>query len=109
MILMCGYLVTLANSMSCRPGKCPLFDETNRLLKETEQRTAELSVINSVQEGLAKELDIQGIYELVGEKIREIFNAQVIDIVTYDKKTNLIEDRYAYEKGDRTLVGPWEP
>jgi hypothetical protein len=45
----------------------------------------------------------------VGEKMREIFNAQVIDIVTYDKTTNLVEDRYAYEKGDRTLVGTWEP
>jgi hypothetical protein len=51
-------------------------------------------------------LDIQGIYELVGEKMRSIFNAQVIDIVTYDKKTQLIEDRYTYEKGDRTLLGP---
>jgi len=99
-------LTTLANSMSVALESARLFDETNRLLKETEQRTAELSVINSVQEGLAKELDIQGIYELVGEKMRGIFNAQVIDIVTYDKKTQLIEDRYTYEKGDRTLLGP---
>src|SRR4029078_9880007 len=99
-------LETLANSMSVALESARLFDETNRLLKETEQRTAELSVINSVQEGLAKELDIQGIYELVGEKIRGIFNAQVIDIVTYDKRTQLIEDRYGYEKGDRTLLGP---
>jgi GAF domain-containing protein len=99
-------LITLANSMSVALESARLFDETNRLLKETEQRTAELSVINSVQEGLAKELDIQGIYELVGEKTREIFNAQVIDIVTYDKTTNLIEDRYTYEKGDRGLLAP---
>ena len=102
-------LTTLANSMSVALESASLFYETNRLLKETEQRTAELSVINSVQEGLAKELEIQGIYELVGEKIREIFNAQVIDIVTYDPKLNLIEDRYAYEKGDTTLLGPREP
>ena len=99
-------LTTLANSMSVALGSAGLFDETKRLLKETEQRTAELSVINSVQEGLAREMDIQGIYELVGEKIREIFNAQVIDIVTYDKATDLIEDRYTFEKGDRTLLGP---
>lgn len=99
-------LTTLANSMSVALESARLFDETNRLLKETEQRTAELSVINSVQEGLAKELDIQGIYELVGEKMRQIFNAQVIDIVTYDKTTNLIEDRYTYEKGDRALLAP---
>jgi hypothetical protein len=52
--------------MSVRLENARLFDETNRLLKETEQRTAELSVINSVQDGLAKEIEIQGIYELVG-------------------------------------------
>lgn len=97
-------LETLANSMSVSLENARLFDETNRLLKETEQRTAELSVINSVQDGLAKEMDMQGIYDLVGEKIREIFKAQVIDIVTYDKITNQIEDRYAFEKGDRSLL-----
>jgi len=83
-----------------------LFDETNRLLKETEQRTAELAIINSVQQGLASKLDMQSIYDLVGEKMRELFSAQEIDIVTYDKTTDQIEDRYAYEKGDRTLLGP---
>ena len=70
--------------MSVALENARLFDETNRLLKETEQRTAELAVINSVQEGLAAEMDMQAIYELVGEKIREIFNAQVVDIVIYD-------------------------
>ncbi len=102
-------ITTLANSMSVALESARLFDETNRLLKETEQRNAELAVINSVQDGLVREMDIQGIYYLVGEKIREIFDAQVIDIVTYDRKTNLIEDKYSYEKGDRTLVGPREP
>ena len=102
-------LETLANSMSVALANARLFDETNRLLKETEQRNAELAVINSVQESLVARIDIQGIYELVGEKIREIFDAQVIDIVTYDKTVNLIEDRYAYEKGDRTTLGPREP
>jgi GAF domain-containing protein len=102
-------LTTLANSMSVALESATRFDETIHLLKETEQRTAELSVINSVQDGLAKEIEIQGIYELVGEKIRQIFNAQVVDIVTYDSKTDLIEDRYAFEKGDRTLVGKWKP
>jgi len=46
-------LTTLANSMTVALESARLFDETNRLLKETEQRTAELSVINSVQDGLA--------------------------------------------------------
>lgn len=55
-----------------------------RLLKETEQRTAELAVINSVQEALAKELDIQAIYDMVGNRIRDLFDAQVVGIATFD-------------------------
>src|SRR4030095_688594 len=74
--------------------------------KQLSPRVEELAVINSVQDGLVRKMDMQCIYDLVGEKIREIFNAQVIDIVTYDKTTSLIEDRYTYEKGDRTLLGP---
>jgi GAF domain-containing protein len=44
-------LETLANSMSVALENARLFDETQRLLKETEQRAAELAIINSVQEG----------------------------------------------------------
>ena len=102
-------LETLANSMSVALENARLFDETNRLLKETEQRKSELAVINSVQEGLVAQMDMDSIYELVGEKIRKIFKAQVVDIVTYDKTKNLIEDKYSYEKGDRTLVKAREP
>jgi GAF domain-containing protein/CheY-like chemotaxis protein/ligand-binding sensor domain-containing protein len=102
-------LSTLAANMGVALENARLFDETNRLLKDTEQRNAELAVINSVQEGLVAQMDMQGIYDLVGDKIREIFNAQVFDIVTYDREANLIEDRYAFEKGDTTRLGPREP
>ena len=57
-----------------------LFDETKRLLTETDQRAAELAIINGVQQGLAAELDMQAMYDLVGDKIQEIFDAQVVDI-----------------------------
>src|SRR5262249_14370904 len=46
-------LQTLANSMSVALENARLFDETQRLLKETEQRNAELALINGVQQGLA--------------------------------------------------------
>ena len=102
-------LTTLTNSMSVALESARLFDETARLLKETEQRNAELAVINSVQESLVAKMDMEAIYYLVGEKIREVFNAQVIDITTYDRTTDLIEDKYAYEKGDRTLMTSRHP
>ncbi|MBS3914295.1 MAG: hypothetical protein KG003_07330, partial [Bacteroidetes bacterium] len=84
-------------------------ESVEELKWQLEQRNDELALINSVLTGLSRKLGINEIFELVGEKIREIFKAQVIDIVTYDRATNLIEDRYSYEKGDRTLVGPRAP
>jgi len=60
-----------------------LHEKHRELEKIVHERTAQLSgrveelaVINSVQEGLVSEMDMQGIYDLVGEKIREIFKAQ---------------------------------
>ncbi|HEX5651494.1 MAG TPA: GAF domain-containing protein [Chitinophagaceae bacterium] len=94
-------LTTLTNSMSVALENARLFDETTHLLKETEQRTAELAVINSVQEGLAKELDIQAIYDLVGKKIREVFDAQVVIIATLDQEARTEKIQYLIEKGER--------
>ena len=42
------------------------------------------------------DLDVQAIYDLVGDKIRDIFQAQVVMISTYDKETETIEHRVAY-------------
>ncbi len=81
-----------------------LFDETQRLLKETEQRNAELAIINSVQAALAAELNIQGIYDSVGDKIREIFQNRDMGIRIYDPKTDLIHYPYTYENGQRLTL-----
>ena len=102
-------LETFAASMSVALENARLFGETQSLLKETEDRAAELQIVNSVQEALASKLDLQAIYELIGEKIREVFNVQVVDIVSYDPATNLMSMPYSYEKGDRSTVSPREP
>src|SRR4029077_11556778 len=94
-------LMTVASSMGVALENARLFDETQRLLKETEQRNAELAIINSVQAALADELNIQGIYDAVGDKIREIFDNRDMGIRIYDPKTNLIHYPYTYENGER--------
>jgi GAF domain-containing protein/DNA-binding response OmpR family regulator/tetratricopeptide (TPR) repeat protein len=94
-------LQTLANSMSVALENARLFDETQRLLKETEQRNAELAIVNSVQLGLASKLDMQDIFELVGEKIRGIFDAQTTIIATYEYDKEQALYRYVSEKGER--------
>ncbi len=97
-------LSTLSSSMSVALENARLFDETQRLLKITEERAAELSIINSVQAALAAELNIQGIYDAVGDKIREIFHNKDLSIRIYDPKTNLIHYPYTYESGERLTI-----
>ncbi len=97
-------LQTVAASMGVALENARLFDETQRLLKETEQRNAELAIINSVQAALAAELNIQGIYDAVGDKIREIFGNADIGIRIYDPKSDLIHYPYTYESGKRIAI-----
>ncbi len=99
-------LQTLANSMSVALENARLFDETQRLLKETEQHAAELAIINSVQAALAAELNIQGIYDAVGDKIREIFHNTDLNIRIFDLKTNLEYYPYLVENGKRIALDP---
>jgi transcriptional regulator with GAF, ATPase, and Fis domain len=92
-------LTTITNSMSVALENARLFDETNRLLKETEQRTAELAVINSVQEGLVREMNMQAIYDLVGNRICELFDTQTVLIRTFDHRLGEENWQYVIEKG----------
>ncbi len=94
-------LGTLASSMGVALENARLFAETRRLLAETDQRAAELAIITSVQEGLAAELNMQAMYDLVGDKVREIFDAQVVDIAILDRAAGVFHNPYAIERGVR--------
>jgi GAF domain-containing protein/CheY-like chemotaxis protein len=94
-------LGTLASSMGVALENARLFGETKRLLTETDERAAELAIINGVQQGLAAELDMQSMYDLVGDKIQEIFDAQVVDIGIYDVEAGVTHFPYAIERGVR--------
>ena len=59
-------LITLANSMSVALENARLFDETQRLLKETEQRAEELATVNAVVTALAGELDLNALNKIFG-------------------------------------------
>lgn len=102
-------LTTITGSLGAALENAHLFNETQRLLIETERRANELSVINSVQEALASKLDLPSIYEMIGEKTREVFKVQVVDITLYDAISNVISMPYSYENGDRSVMETREP
>jgi GAF domain-containing protein/DNA-binding response OmpR family regulator len=94
-------VATVAASMGVALENARLFDETKRLLAETDERAAELAIITSVQEGLAENLDMQSMYDLVGDKIQQIFDAQVVDIGIVDRTADEIRFTYTIERGVR--------
>jgi len=94
-------LGTLAASLSVALENVRLFDETRRLLAETDERAAELAMINGVQQGLAAQIDRQAMYDLVGEKLREVFDAQVVDIGILDAEEGRFHFPYTIERGVR--------
>ncbi|HWC47028.1 MAG TPA: GAF domain-containing protein, partial [Casimicrobiaceae bacterium] len=99
-------LTTIASSMGVALQSARLFDETQRLLKETEQRNAELAVINSIQQGIAGSLDFQGIVNLVGDKLREVLKSDDIGIRWFDHDAREVHHLYEIEHGVRLSVAP---
>jgi PAS domain S-box-containing protein len=95
-------LATVAGSLS-------VALENARLVHETRQRNAELALINSVQDALAGELELQAIYDAVGDRIRDVFDAQVVGISMLDDATGLLSDGYLFELGERLDEEAWVP
>ena len=87
-------LETLAGSLS-------VALENARLVHETRQRNAELALINSVQDAIAGELELQAIYDVVGDRIQEVFDAQVVAIVTSTRRPACCTSRTSIERGER--------
>ncbi|MEJ8853377.1 GAF domain-containing protein [Variovorax robiniae] len=94
-------LQTVAASMSGALENARLFDETQRLLKETEARNAELAIISAVQDTLAGELNLQGVYDAVGDKLSQVFPNADVGIRIYDATSNLIHYPFIGRRGER--------
>jgi signal transduction histidine kinase/uncharacterized protein YigA (DUF484 family) len=94
-------LQTIANSMSVALENVRLFDETQRLLKQTEQRATELQIINNIGQTLTEGLDLDSTIERVGERLCEVFNVQNMGIVAFDPNSELGISHYLYSNGKR--------
>jgi len=98
---------TITNQLAGVIENARLFDETQRLLKETEQRAAELAIINGIGQTLTEELDLNTMVERVGEKLREALNLKNIGIGVYNEKENVMQAAYVYRDGRRLTVKPF--
>ena len=80
----------------------------------TEQRAAELAIINSIQQGISGSLDFLGIVEMVGNKLREVTRSNDVSIDWLDHDSRQVQSLFCIEHGKalvvptRTLdVEPW--
>ncbi len=88
-------------------------DLVNTLEEKVAERTAdlaernnELAIINSVQKGLVAELDLSAIFEVVGEKLREVFPRDSVSLTAYDEAHDLLVPYYLWEGGQRVDLEP---
>ena len=56
-----------------------LEQEVAERTAELKARVDELAILNSVGEAMAQTLDVQTVTRIVGDKVRDIFKAEVVD------------------------------
>ena len=90
-----------------------LHEKHRELEKTVQERTVQLSmraeeleVINSVQEGLVREMDMQAIYNFVGGRIGELFDTQSVFIRSFDEHGEIEHWQYVVEKGEKITSEP---
>src|SRR5262249_36865228 len=82
-------------------GSLRLALENARLVQATRQRVAELGTVNSVGAALATQLELDALIELVGERVRETFDADIAYVALHDEDAGRIDFVYYYESGER--------
>ena len=92
-------LTTLAGSLS-------VALENARLFEEIRQRNSELALISDVRRGLAERLEMQAMFDVMGDRFQEIFDAQVVDIGIVDADGGRMSFPYTIERGVRMVHDP---
>src|SRR5690606_13020892 len=99
-------LQTVVNSMSVALENARLFNETSRLLAETEQRATELETVNKISHALVSQLEFKSLIQLIGEQMRLTFNADIVYLALYDRHNNQLNFPYIY--GEDAQSRPFE-
>ncbi|UCG96467.1 MAG: GAF domain-containing protein [Burkholderiales bacterium] len=93
----------LAGARRIAELEAKLADRTAQL----EQRDDELALINSIQQGIAEGKSFQGIVDLVGGRLREVFETGDLGIWWWDAPARTGHPLYAYEHGVRLHLQPY--
>ncbi len=72
-----------------------------RVAAKTRQRVAELAIVNDVNQAVGAQLGPDAVIELVGDRVRETFDADIAYVALLDKAAGRIDFPYYSESGDK--------
>ena len=75
----------------------------------TELLGAQLTIVNSIQRGIAEGLGFQAVVELAGNGLSNAFHGADVGIAWHDAATNLLHVLYQLELGERASIEPRTP
>ncbi len=100
-----SYLLVLSGSLyGYNRYRVASFRKENRLLeekvfqrtREVKQQADELSTINHISQALVRQANLNDLILLVGNRLRDLFNADIVYIALLDDKREIINFPYQY-------------
>lgn len=104
-----GQVLTVRDISIRKKMELDFKNRSGLLLKQAQQRNAELAILNGIGAAVAQTLNVRDVTRNVGDKVREIFNAESVIIMLYDQQTNLIHIPFEYDKNEGGYLDNLEP
>lgn len=89
-------LKNLAAYTSIAIDNATAYRRLNEREREVHQRAVELETVNAVGQAAASKLEVHSLIDLVGNKVREVFGAQMAYLALHDRATGMIRFPYGY-------------
>ena len=89
-------LFGIANHVGLALENLNLFTATQDALRQTEERSEELSLLNEISEMVSTHLDLSTLFESIGPRIQEAFTAKGIYFALYNSSSGMMNFPYFY-------------
>ena len=92
------YVIVRARTRILVNQRKALEEKVEERTKEVQQRLNELATVNSVTKALNDKLELDELIQLVGNKMKDVFNSDITYLAILDHDTNMIN--FPYQDGD---------